>query len=413
MASPEAPIAYILGTYPQPSQRFIAREVRGLLAAGAPVQVFALRRRSPEVLEDPDRAWFDTITFAPRSLMPAALAANLWWLRRHPGRYGRTLWSLLWLPHRPRILRVRALALMAIAGWIARTIQRRGGCRLVHAHFALAQTEVAMAVSALLGCPFSFTAHARDIYATPSALPEKMRAAAVVVTCTAYNVSYLQRLCPDVRPAHVRLVHHGIAGIDAPSPAAVPDDPPTILAAGRLIEKKGFDNLIAACRLLRDRGVRFRCQIAGDGPLRAALQQAIDASSLASIVLLTGWTSAEALADRLSRSVALVVPSRISPGGDRDGIPNVVLEAMAAARPVVATRVSGIPEAVQHGVTGLLVDAGDRESLANAIQQLILQPEEARRMGLAGQELARQEFDLAGSTARLLEVFATVTAGVA
>src|SRR6202163_3020772 len=210
MRSPETAIAYILGTFPTPSQTFIAREVRGLLAAGVPLHIFSLRRRPASALEAPDREWFHLVRFAPLSLSPTVLSANAHFLRRDPGRYASALRLVLGLPHRPRVLVVRAVALFLVAAWIAREIERAGGCRQVHAHFALAQTEVAMATSALLGCPFSFTAHARDIYATPSALPEKMRAARFVVTCTQYNVDYLRHLCPDLARERIQLVHHGV-----------------------------------------------------------------------------------------------------------------------------------------------------------------------------------------------------------
>jgi glycosyltransferase involved in cell wall biosynthesis len=407
MPSPETAIAYVLGTFPTPSQTFIAREVRGLLAAGVPLHIFSLRRRAPSALEPADREWFHRVRFAPLSISPAVLAANVYFLRRDPGRYARTVRLLLRLPHRPRVLVVRAAALVLVAAWIAREIERAGGCRHVHAHFALAQTEVAMAAGMLLGCPFSFTAHARDIYATPSALPEKMRAARFVVTCTQYNLEYLRRLCPDLARERIQLVHHGVdATAYARTDAGVHDEaPPLVLAAGRLIHKKGFDVLVAACGLLRDRGVTFRCRIVGDGPLRASLARAIRNASLDGVVELPGWLPADRLAVMLSGAAAFVAPSRISARGDRDGIPNVVLEAMAARRPVVGTDVSGIPEAVVNGVTGWLVPPEDTASLADALQQILAGPLASREMGEAGRRRVLTHFDLTSSSRRLAELF--------
>lgn len=407
--SPERPVAYILGTFPQPSQTFIAREVRGLLASGVPLVVFALKRRGPDALEQADRPWYDTVRFAPLALSPATLAANLALFFRSPRRYGAALRQLLTLPHRPRIFALRAVVLFLRAAWMARALERGGGCSQVHAHFALAQTEVAMAISSLLGVPFSFTAHARDIYATPSALPEKMRAARVVVTCTAYNATYLRSLCPDLPPGHVQLVHHGVeaegAARNRATRSADRTIAPRILAAGRLVEKKGFDTLIRACRLLVDRGLRFECRIFGDGPLESALRQLVAAESLAQVVELPGWAAADTLREQMDQAAVFTMPSRVSRGGDRDGIPNVVLEAMAAGVPVVATAVSGLPEAVVDGTTGWLVEPDDPVALADALQRVLADPEKARAFGAAARARIAEEFTLDVASARLAGLF--------
>lgn len=406
---PERPVAYILGTFPQASQTFIAREVRGLKLAGLPMLVFALGKRDPDVLEDADRAWYPDVRFAPIFLAPAVLAANVALALRAPGRYARTFGTLLALPHRPRILVLRAIALFVTAAWIARTIEQAGGCRQVHAHFALAQTEVAMAVAGLLGVPFSFTAHARDIYATPSALEEKIRAARVVVTCTGYNVTHLRGLCPDVPPARIRLVHHGV-DVDAASRIAEcrnlhADARPVILAAGRLIDKKGFATLIDACAQLQARGRVFECHIFGTGPLMAELRRRADSAGLASMVELPGWAPAGQLRDAMGTAAVFAMPSRVAAGGDRDGIPNVVLEAMAAGLPVVATDVSGMPEAVSDGVTGLLVEPDDANALAEALERVLSDTELSARLGAAARARIAEEFTLEVASSHLLALF--------
>lgn len=405
--SPERPVAYILGTFPQPSQTFIAREIRGLREAGFPLRIFALRRRPESDLEAADRAWYRDVCFVPAAVGPTVLAANLHFLARGPGRYLRALTDLVRLPHRPRVLALRAIALFVRAAWVAREVERGGGCRQVHAHFALAQTEVAMAVSSLLGCPFSFTAHARDIYATPSALEEKMRAAAVVVTCTGYNAEYLRRLCPELPDAHVQLVHHGVEvdTFDIQPATAVTDAVPMVLAAGRLIEKKGFDTLVDACARLKARGVPFRCRIVGTGPAAPALRQQIAELGLSEVVQLPGWVPADALRIEMAAARVFCMPSRVSRSGDRDGIPNVVLEAMAAGLPVVATDVSGMPEAVQAPATGLLVPPADVDALADALQRMLTDRVHAAQCGEAGRQRILDEFTLALASQRLTRIF--------
>ena len=411
---PERPVAYILGTFPQASQTFIAREVRGLTLAGLPLQIFALGRRAPDVLEEADRAWYADVRFTPFFLAPRVLAANVRLALRAPGRYVRTLVTVLALPHLPRILVLRAIALFMTGAWIARTIERTGGCRQVHAHFALAQTEVAMAVAGLLDVPFSFTAHARDIYATPSALEEKMRAARVVVTCTGYNVSHLRGLCPELPDSHIQLVHHGV-DVEAASCIAEQRDvdagaPPVILAAGRLIDKKGFDTLIDACAVLRERRVSFACRIFGTGPLMTELRRRVEAAGLAASVDLPGWAPAGQLLDEMGRASVFAMPSRVTAGGDRDGIPNVVLEAMAAGLPVVATNVSGIPEAVSHESTGLLVEPDDVTVLAGALERVLIDAALSARFGAAARARIREEFTLEVASSRLIALFGSAPA---
>ena len=403
----EPPIAYVLGTFPQASQTFIAREVRGLLRRGVPLLVFALGRRGHSELEPPDREWYDRVRFVPRALAPSVLAASLHFLRRDPLRYARALWSLLRLAHRPRLLVLRAPVLFLRAAWIGREIERSGGCRHVHAHFALAQTEVAMAVSGLLGTTFSFTAHARDIYRSPSALEQKIRAASVVVSCTGYNVEYLQRLCSDMPSTHVQLIHHGvevdekpIRARQAPTAAA-----PLILAAGRIVEKKGFDTLVAACRHLRERGISYSCAIYGSGPGLATLRRHVADAGLGDSVIMPGWASTVRLLEAMSRASVFAMPCRVSKDGDRDGIPNVILEAMAMGVPVVATRVSGIPEAVAHEVSGLLVSPDAPEELADALERVMTNPEIADRLASAACARAHSEFALDVSSARLASLF--------
>jgi glycosyltransferase involved in cell wall biosynthesis len=179
-----------------------------------------------------------------------------------------------------------------------------------------------------------------------------------------------------------------------------------ILAAGRLVEKKGFDILVDACARLRDRGVAFTCAIAGDGPLRSTLERQVADRSLGGVVTLRGWTPPGALALAMREATLLAVPSRVTEGGDRDGIPNVILEAMSAGLPVVASATSGIPEAVEHQTTGLLVPEGDASALAEAIAALLEDAPRAAAMGRAGRVRVMERFDLAASSRQLAALFA-------
>ncbi len=405
--SPDAPVVYVLGTFPQPSQTFIAREVRGLLRRGVHMSVFALARRSRDILEPEDRAWYEQVHFVPATLWPSVIAANIGFLTRQPRRYLTTLRMLVGLRHSPRLLAGRAVSLFIRSAWIAREIEGQGGCRLVHGHFALAQTEVAMAVAGLLGCRFSFTAHARDIYASPSALEAKIRAAAFVVSCTRSGADYLRTLCPDVDPGRIHLAHHGIDDtiLAARLTSTAGSSGPTILAAGRLVEKKGFDTLIDACALLKRRGVAFECRLRGEGPDRARLHRQIRQEGLDGRVALAGWATPSELLEEMQRATVFAMPSRLTPDGDRDGLPNVVLEAMACGLPVVATSVSGIPEAIADRQTGLLVEPNDPNALADALELLLGNPGLRADLGRAAADRVRREFTLDVACGRLAALF--------
>ena len=402
---PDGCVVYVLGAFPAPSQTFIAREIRTLLRLGLPLRVFALGREPAAVLPEEDREWAAAVRFVPDGVTWRILAAHLFFLRRAARRvrYLRALRALVGLRHRPRYLWLRALYVFWRVVPLARELQAAGGTRHVHAHFALSQAETALGLSELLGCRFSFTAHARDIYASPNALEEKMRAASFVVTCTRYNADHLRGLCPELPAGHVHVIRHGVTcGRDEHREAA---GTPLLLGAGRLIAKKGFDVLIDACAVLRGRGVACDCAIAGEGPLRGALERRIRRAGLQGRVRLLGWQGPEEMERLYRRASVFSLPSRVVRGRDRDGLPNVLVEALAHGLPVVSTDVSAIPELVVDGVTGLLVAPDDPAALAAALARLLSDARLRLRLGEAGRRLVVERFDLETNTRQLAELF--------
>jgi glycosyltransferase involved in cell wall biosynthesis len=293
---------------------------------------------------------------------------------------------------------------------VARELLETGQTCHVHAHFAVSQTEAALALAQLLDCGFSFTAHARDIYATPNALDQKLRAARFVVTCTEHNAVHLSRLCPGLPPGRLHVIRHGVPsppGLRPPGarPRPSPSSPPLLLSAGRLIPKKGFEVLVDACALLRERGVSFECRIAGAGPLYRGLERRIARAGLRAHVRLLGWQDGAEMARLYGAACAFALASRVVNGGDRDGLPNVLVEALSLGLAVASTRVSAIPELVQDGVTGLLVEPDDPVSLAGALERLLADPELRERLGEAGRRLVAARFDLEANTRLLAGLF--------
>jgi glycosyltransferase involved in cell wall biosynthesis len=207
-----------------------------------------------------------------------------------------------------------------------------------------------------------------------------------MTTCTGFNANYLRAMVPERDRGKIRLVYHGIdlnrlAQRATPAPA-LSGGPPLILSVGRLVPKKGLNDLITACQVLHQEGIRFRCLIVGEGPLRATLEADIDRSGLKGLVELTGAMTHAKLIALYGQADMFVLPSRVVSDGDRDGIPNVIAEAMAVGAPVISTKISGIPEIVEDGVTGVLVEPESPQQLALAMRDLLGNPD-------LGAELAR------------------------
>ena len=401
----DQPVAYILKRYPRLSETFILNEIRAMERLGARIHIISLLPPEPP----PHHPMVSEIE-SPVHTMPESWGQR--WgriARSHAGmiaaaplRYARALArACVWSAQASKPLAVWKQ--FARGGFVA-AICRAEGIRHIHAHFANTPTAAAEFASIMSGIPFSFTAHAKDIYLTPKPIISRRgRAADFVTTCTSYNVRYLAPLLGD-QAGKIQLVYHGIDldlfGGRAPvRPTA--KGPPLILSVGRLVPKKGFDDLIAACALLRDAGADFRCRIVGAGPLRAQLEAMIAQADLAGIVTLEGAMTHAKLIALYGTADLFALAPRIAEDGDRDGIPNVIAEAMAIGVPVVSTDVSGIPELVRNDETGLLVPPHDPAALADAMNALLANPDLGARLAAAGRARLEGSFDLWKTTTKL------------
>jgi glycosyltransferase involved in cell wall biosynthesis len=273
----------------------------------------------------------------------------------------------------------------------------------IHAHFAHDPALVALLAHRLTGVPFSITAHARDLYGIPvDTLAARTDAAAAVVTCCRANADYLR----DTVGASPVLVHHGVdVETYRPVPSGPGADVPTILSVGRLVEKKGFDDLLAALALLRDEGRRFRCAIYGDGPLRDELADQRDRLGLHDIVTFAGACPPADLVPAFQAADVFVLTPVIGADGDRDGVPNVLVEAMACGVPVVSTTVGGIPELVTHGDDGLLAPPHDPATVARHLGALLGDPDRRVTLGARARSTVEARFDSRVAASRLASLF--------
>jgi glycosyltransferase involved in cell wall biosynthesis len=275
----------------------------------------------------------------------------------------------------------------------------------VHAHFAHDPALVGLLVHRLSGLPFSFTAHARDLYQIPErALLGRAREASAVVTCCRSNADHIRGVVGDGGPP-VELIYHGVdLGIFRPGAARSESEVPLVVSVGRLVEKKGFDDLLRACALLAARSRSFRCEIHGDGPCRAELEALRDRLGLAGMVTFTGARTQAELLTVYQHADLFALTPRITDDGDRDGVPNVLVEAMACGVPVVSTRVGGVGELVASGTDGLLAPAGDIAAIAACLEELLEDGGRRRRLGEAASRSA-QRFDGGAAALRLAALF--------
>ena len=429
-------VAYVLKGFPRLSELFIASEIHRLERVGVPLRIYVIKP-SDEKVRHP---LVDRIR-APRSHLPATTSLSGTTLR---------VWLHENLPaFRPALVRVarrRPLGLArAFAFTAAQSLRARAGfwspprklfvkelllgvaladllldepdVRHIHAHFAHGATTVAWVASMVTGVPFSFTGHAKDIY-SPSLnpgglLPRKLRAARFTVTCTETNREHLRALAPE---AEVHRIYHGLNAelarlLDGAPPAREAPATFRVLAVGRLVAKKGFDVLVDACALLRRAGVPVEATIVGEsGEHEDELRRLIAVYGLDDVVSLAGPMSQQELRREYECAAAFCLPCRVLSSGDRDGIPNVLVEAMACGLPVVTTGVSGIPELVVDGANGLLVRPDDAGAVATALRRLREDPELALRLGAGGRATVAERFDGDALARRLADLFRTAAA---
>ncbi len=391
-------IAYVLRMFPQLSETFIANEVLELERLGVPVRIYSYRRPKAPFTHASARSIRAPITYLPDPLWrhPCELLGSHRVIRRRePERY-RAMWRSA-LSYSLRRRHIDTWKRFLQAGALANLLYE-SDVRHLHAHFAHEATRVAMMASGLTGIPFSFTAHARDIYSRDvdaELLRDKVSAAEFVVTVSHYNREWITGLIGGPMAQRIRVLYNGV-DLDTFAPdGGKAREPDLVLGVGRLVEKKGFAHLVEACRILRNRGVRFHCEIVGDGEERRGLERAIRRKGLVEIVRLVGARSQEELPALYRRAALVAMPAVVARDGNRDALPTVLLEAIATGTPVVASRLTGITEIVDDGENGYLIEPGDAGALANAIERLLAEPKLRERMGAAGRRKAETCFDLA------------------
>jgi glycosyltransferase involved in cell wall biosynthesis len=397
-------LTYVIGTYPRLTTTFIDREIRVLRRLGFPLQVVSIRHPKGFLSAEQRRLQADIHYVLPASARDV-LWSHLSMVASRPVQYVRTFFYLVSRPHPTVATRMRTILHFGLGVHIARILRDRYPTDHIHAHFVDRAALVALIVGRLLRIPFSATAHGTDIYVNPALLPEKLAEAKFIAAISRYSEDQLRAIVPDGSVPSLRCLYNGIElGRYRPKERERPEVA-LLLAVGQLKETKGFPVLLQACAHLSDLGYEFKCHIVGEGPLGHHLEETVDHLRLRDCVSMLGPLSHDVVMEKYEDASIFVLPCITGSDGARDGIPTVILEAMAMRLPVVSTELSGIPEAVQHGTTGLLVEPNDPMALANALRQLLDDDELCKRMGIQGRRRVAETFDSEKNVRALLAEF--------
>jgi glycosyltransferase involved in cell wall biosynthesis len=393
-------VAYILKMYPRFSETFIVNEILAHEAAGLDVEIVSLR--SPidgRFHEDHARVR------APVTYISAENAkANGFWEAIHGASH---IYPEVWnvLRDNPGV----AVRDLHQALQVASLVHKRGYTHL-HAHFGSVATTVARLVSLMTGIPYLFTAHAKDIFhesVDPDDLEAKLSAAEAVITVSEFNLDYLRR--NYVATAPLRRVYNGLNLAHFPYASPL-DRPRRIVAVGRLVEKKGFGDLLKACAILSRRRANFQCELIGAGPMEEKLRAMVVSLGIEEYVSLLGPRPQGEVVKHVQAGAVFAAPCKIAGDGNRDGLPTVLLEAMALGTPVVATDVTGIPEVLSHGKTGLMISQSDPSGLADMLEQLLDRPQLRVRLAQEARHRIEENFDVRHNSALIRSIYGSMAA---
>jgi glycosyltransferase involved in cell wall biosynthesis len=406
---------YLVRSWPRLSQTFIVNEILAQERLGTELEIYSLTRSDERLVQPQVRAVRATVQYLDEPRPRERRADHALVARAAPPAYLRTG---LFAAFHPELAAGYAtcstLKCFAHAVRLAAAVERsrRAGSPVVHlhAHFAHDPGLVAQLTHRLTGVPFSITAHARDLYQIPPAsLRARTRAAQALVTCSEANVEYIRSMLPVRDRARLRLIHHGVE-LDRFTPRRpYRTGPLEIVSVGRLVEKKGFPDLVRACHALRTRlrepYSAFRLRIYGDGPMRAELIALRDHLGLQDVVEFAGECDGDEVMGAYRRADIFALTPCVTADGDRDGVPNVIVEAMACGLPVVATDAGGVGEIVHHGVNGLLSAPHDVGTIAGHLAELVTDASRRRLLGDAGRRTVQERFDVESAARELRLLF--------
>ncbi|MHB2166125.1 glycosyltransferase [Alsobacter sp. R-9] len=394
-------VCYLVNQYPKVSHSFIRREILAVEGQGVEVTRVSVRGWNLELVDPSDHAERERTTYVLKSGAKAFVKALWHGLTNGKGRF----WDALALAFRLGLRSDRSVLLHGayfIEAALVADLVRRKGIDHIHAHFGTNSTDVAMLAAQLAGVSFSFTVHGADEVDRASVLgfDEKIARAAFVAAVSEYGRGQLFRWCDHQHWSKIHIVHCGVDDMFLSAPEGTPGEPTRLVCVGRLCREKAQILLVKAAASLKREGVPFSLVLAGDGEMRSDVEAAVAQEDLADRVTITGWVDSDKVRDEIQAARGLVLPSLM------EGLPVVIMEALALRRPVVSTYVGGIPELVRDGHEGWLVPAGSVTDLAAALRAcLAASPEQIGKYGESGRHRVVAQHNATTEASKLVSLF--------
>ncbi len=391
-------LAYLTTDFPVLSHTFISREVVGLEKRGVDIQHLSIHTPDPAEISSEDLHFKDRVFYIFPLNKLDFIKTHIQFFLRMPGKYTYWLYYVISRKETRFRDRIRSLYHFAEAVYLAKEVERRH-IKHIHAHFFQGNATVAMVISKLLGTTYSITAHGTALLVDRILNKEKIEHAKFIISISQYNKNFMLKIDPSCDDK-VFVVHCGLNLQKFLPPTQAPHNEVfTLLSVGRLVWEKAYHYLIETCRILRDEGVKFRCLLVGDGELREELESLIEKYDLGSHIELLGSVFQEKIQDYYQQADAFILTS-VS-----EGLPVVLMEAMAKELPVIASDITGIPELLDDGVNGYLIPAKQPQAYADAVKKMIENPQQRVAMGQKGREKVLAEFDIEKNTQQLHDIY--------
>jgi len=390
-------LAYMMSRFPKITETFVLHEMIEMERLGHSVEVFPLQQEKAKVVQSDARQYVERAHFTPAFSFAIMWACILMLLKR-PLRFATTLGIALYANLGSLRYFTGAIVFFPKSIYLAGQMQK-AGIEHLHAHFASHPAFVAFVINRFSEIPYSFVAHGSDLHRDQHMLADKTESAAFVVAISRYNKKMIVDVCGEHCEEKVHVIHCGIDPSRFAPKGAAPDvgiqtGPLRILCVGTLHEVKGQTYLLEACEILRSQSIDFRCTFLGDGPDRSSLESRVEQLDLETQISFLGSVTSDCVREHLLQTDVLVAPSVPSHDGRREGIPVVLMEAMACGVPCISSELSGIPELVEDGESGFLTQPGDSEHIASALRRFYEEPMLRSQMAQVGLRKIASEFCL-------------------